>query len=75
MLNDPRTGNPSIPFTLYAIDCENKYEKMMKTLREQASWSPVDRLDVIQAAETADLNEPTSEEIEQILQEVNKFWL
>ena len=77
MLNDPVTGNPSIPFTLYAMECEGdtdtpqgRYNRMMKDLRERASWSPIDETDVIQAAYAADLDEPTPEEIEQILQEV-----
>ena len=77
MLNDPFTNNPSIPFTLYAMECESdldtkqgRYNKMIKDLRERALWSPIDETDVIQAAYAADLDEPTPEEIEQILREV-----
>ena len=26
-LNDPFTGNPSIPFTLYAMECEDEFDE------------------------------------------------
>lgn len=78
MLRDPVTGNPSIPFTLYAMECEgdldtkqSRYNQMIKDLRERASWSPIDETDVIQATYAAGLlDEPTPEEIEQIMSEV-----
>ena len=77
MLNDPVTGNPSIPFTLYALEQEGvintpqgRYNKMIKNLRELASMRQIDQFDVCREATAADLDEPTPEEIEQILQEV-----
>ena len=48
MLIDP-SGNPSIPFTLYALECEGeidtpvgKRNKVIKGLRQRACWQPLD---------------------------------
>lgn len=70
-------GGFPLPFILYCEEIDgnldtkqSRYNRMIKDLRERASWSPIDETDVIQAAYAADLDEPTPEEIEQILQEV-----
>ena len=77
MLNDPFTGEPSIPFTLYAMECEGdidslqgRYNRMIKELRERAQYEIIDESAIIQAAYAADLNEPTPEEIDDIIMEV-----
>ena len=48
MLIDPN-GNPSIPFTLFAMECEGeidtpvgKRNKVIKNLRQRAYWQPLD---------------------------------
>lgn len=77
LLHDPVSGNPSIPFTLYAMECEGdlpteqgKYNKMIKNLRELASTRQIDQFDVCREATAADLNEPTPEKIDDIIMEV-----
>lgn len=77
LLHDPVTGNPSMSFTLYALEQEGvmntpqgRYNKMIKNLRELASTRQIDQFDVCREAAAADLNEPTPEEIDDILMEV-----
>lgn len=48
MLIDP-SGNPSIPFTLFAMECEGevdtpvgKRNKVIKNLRQRACWQSLD---------------------------------
>ena len=48
MLIDP-SGNPSIPFTLYTMECEGeidsligKRNKVIKNLRQRACWQLLD---------------------------------
>ena len=57
MLPDPVTGNPSIPFTLYAMECEGdidtqegKKNKLRKRLRERAETGVIDVSDVLHEA-------------------------
>lgn len=78
MLNDPCTGDPSIPFTLYALECEGeidtatgKRNKLIKNLRERASWSTITEDDVRQEAAAAGIQFASNAEIRRILQEVN----
>ena len=78
MLNDPCTGDPSIPFTLYALECEGevdtatgKRNRMIKKLRERASWTIIDESDVRQEAAAAGISFLSNSEIRRIVQEVN----
>ena len=79
-LKDPVTGKPSIPFTLFAMECEGdidtptgKRNKMLKNLRQLAIWSPIDRSDIDEEAAAAGLEILTDQEINNILNEVNGY--
>lgn len=79
-LNDPFTGEPSIPFTLYAMECEGdldtetgKRNRIIKNLRQRAQWSPIDETDVVSEAAAAGLPIPTDQEVEEIIKEVNCY--
>lgn len=76
MLIDP-SGNPSIPFTLYAMECEgeldtdlSKRNRVVKNLRDLARYTIVDE----QTAEVEFYKivgyTPTEQEIQEILWEV-----
>ena len=76
MLIDPN-GNPSIPFTLYAMECEaeldtdrSKRNRVVKNLRDLARYTIVDE----QTAEVEFYKivgyTPTEQEIQEILWEV-----
>lgn len=76
MLIDP-SGNPSIPFTLYAMECEgeldtdlSKRNRVVKNLRDLARYTIVDE----QIAEAEFYKvvgyTPTEQEIQNILWEV-----
>lgn len=76
MLIDP-SGNPSIPFTLYAMECEaeldtdrSKRNRVMMNLRDLARYTIVDE----QVVETEFYKivgyAPTEQEIQNILWEV-----
>lgn len=75
MLIDP-SGNPSIPFTLYAMECEGeidsvagKRNKIIKNLRQRPHWE-VDEFAVRQEFLEVGLYNPTDEEVGEILREV-----
>ena len=75
MLIDP-SGNPSIPFTLYAMECEGeidsvagKRNKIIKNLRQRPQWE-VDEFAVHQEFLKVGLYNPTDEEVGEILREV-----
>lgn len=75
MLIDP-SGNPSIPFTLYAMECEGeidsvagKRNKIIKNLRQRPYWE-VDEFAVRQEFLEVGLYNPTDEEVGEILREV-----
>ena len=79
-LKDPVTGNPSIPFTLFAAECEGdlptyqgRRNKMLKNLRQRAIWSPIDEDDVAEEAAAAGLEILTDQEVNNILNEVNSY--
>lgn len=79
-LTDPSTGNPSIPFMLYAMECEGDVDtmvgrrnRMIKNLRQRNSWYPIDETDVVSEAAAAGLPIPTDQEIEDIIKEVNCY--
>ena len=79
MLIDP-SGNPSIAFTLYAMEQEGdlptyqgRRNKMLKNLRQRANWSPIDESDVAEEAAAAGLEILTDQEINDILNEVNGY--
>lgn len=79
MLTDP-SGNPSLAFTLFAAECEGdvptevgKRNKLIKTLRQRAQWTPVTERVVCQEAVTAGLGILSDEEINDILNEVNMY--
>lgn len=78
MLIDP-SGNPSIPFTLFAMECEGeidsvtgKHNKIIKNLRQRPYWE-VDEFAVRQEFLEVGLYNPTDEEVGEILREVNKY--
>lgn len=75
-LKDPLTGNPSIPFTLYALETEGevdtytgKRNKIIKNLR-QRPWEAQDETAVHEEALAAGLYNLTDQEVEEILNEV-----
>ena len=77
MLIDP-SGNPSIPFTLYAMECEGdidtatgKRNCIIKNLRAMPEYMR-DDFAVQQEFLKVGLYNPTDEEIKDILEEVNK---
>lgn len=79
MLIDP-SGNPSIAFTLYAMECEGdidtptgKRNKLIKDLRQRNLWSPVTESEVCREAISAGLGILTDQEINDILNEVNGY--
>ena len=79
MLIDP-SGNPSLAFTLYAMECEGdvdtytgKRNKLIKDLRQRAQWAPVTERDVCQEAVAAGLGILTDQEINDILNEVSVY--
>lgn len=76
-LKDPFTGNPSIPFTLYAMECEGeidtytgKHNKIVKNLRQRAQYELITKDDVFYEANAAGLGDLTYQEVEEILNEV-----
>ena len=75
MLIDP-SGNPSLAFTLFAAEQEGeldtyqgKRNKLIKNLRQRATWAPVSESDVCGEAIAAGLGILTDEEINNILNE------
>lgn len=79
MLIDP-SGNPSIAFTLFAAECEGdiptyqgKRNKLIKELRQRAQWAPMSESDVCREAVNLGLGILTDQEIEDILNEVNRY--
>ena len=79
-LKDPVTGKPSIPFALFAAECEGdlptyqgRRNKMLKNLRQRAIWSPIDENDVAEEAAAAGLEILTDQEVNDILNEVNGY--
>ena len=79
MLIDP-SGNPSIAFTLFAAECEGdiptyqgKRNKLIKDLRQRATWAPITESDVCGEAIAAGLGILTDEEINNILNEVSIY--
>ena len=79
MLIDP-SGNPSIAFTLYAMECEGEIDtqagrrnKMLKNLRQRAIWSPIDESDIAEEAAAAGFEILEDEVIEDILNEVTGY--
>ena len=79
MLNDP-SGNPSLAFTLFAAECEGdiptpqgKRNKLIKDLRQLASWSTLDEATVCREAVAAGLGILTDQEINDILNEVSVY--
>ena len=76
MLIDP-SGNSSIAFTLYAMECEGetdtyqgKKNRIIKNLR-QRPWEEQDETAVHEEALAAGLYNLTDQEVEEILREVN----
>ena len=76
-LTDPVTGKSSIPFTLYAMECEGetdtiqgKKNRIIKNLR-QRPWEEQDETAVHEEALAAGLYNLTDQEVEEILREVN----
>lgn len=79
MLRDPFTGNPSILFTLYAMEQEGeidsvvgKHNKIIKNLQQRPQWE-VDEFAVRQEFLEVGLYNPTDEEVGEILREVNGY--
>ena len=79
MLIDP-SGNSSIAFTLYAMECEGetdtiqgKKNRIIKNLRQRAIWAPITESDVCREAVAAGLGILTDEEINDILNEVSVY--
>ena len=79
MLIDP-SGNSSIPFTLFAMECEGdidtqvgKRNKLIKDLRQRAQWTPVTESEVAEEAVAAGLGILTDQEINDILNEVSVY--
>lgn len=77
MLKDPFTGEPSMSFTLYAMEQEGdvdtdlgKRKRVMKNLKELAKWTVVDENTVRDEFFDVMLYLPTEEEIVNILREV-----
>ena len=78
MLIDP-SGNSSIAFTLYAMECEGdtdtiqgKKNRIIKNLR-QRPWEEQDETAVHEEAVAAGLYNLTDQEVEEILREVNMY--
>lgn len=78
MLIDP-SGNPSIPFTLYAMEQEGeldtptgKRNKIIKNLRQRPYWE-VDEFAVRQEFLKVGLYNPTDGEVGEILREVSGY--
>ena len=78
MLIDPN-GNPSIPFTLFAMEQEGeidsvagKRNKIIKNLKQRPQWE-VDEFAVRQEFLEVGLYNPTDKEVEEILREVNGY--
>jgi hypothetical protein len=78
MLIDP-SGNPSIAFTLYAMECEGeidsvagKRNKVIKNLKQRPYWE-VDEFAVRQEFLEVGLYNPTDEEVGEILREVRGY--
>ena len=78
MLIDP-SGNPSLAFTLFAAECEGeldtyqgKINKIIKDLRQRPYWE-IDEFAVRQEFLMVGLYNPTDEEVEEILREVNGY--
>ena len=76
MLIDPN-GNPSLAFTLFAAEQEGeldtyqgKRNKLIKNLRQRATWAPITESDVCREAVAAGLEILTDQEINDILNEV-----
>lgn len=75
-LKDPFTGNPSIPFTLYAMECEGELDtevgrrnRLLKNLRALAVYSPLDLALVRQEADKCGLGNLTESELVDIMWE------
>ena len=70
--------NPA--FMLYAMECEGdidtpigKKNKLIKDLRQRATWAPISESDVCREAVNLGLGNLTDQEIEDILNEVNRY--
>ena len=70
--------NPA--FMLYAMECEGdvdtytgKRNKLIKNLRQRATWAPITESDVCREAVNLGLGNLTDQEIEDILNEVNRY--
>ena len=79
MLIDPN-GNLSLAFTLFAAEQEGeldtyqgKRNKLIKSLRQRATWAPITESDVCGEAIAAGLGILTDEEINNILNEVSIY--
>ena len=79
MLIDPN-GNPSLAFTLFAAEQEgeldtyqSKRNKLIKNLRQRATWAPITESDVCGEAIAAGLGILTDQEINDILNEVSVY--
>ena len=79
MLIDP-SGNPSLAFTLFAAEQEGeldtyqgKRNKLIKSLRQRATWAPITESDVCREAVAAGLGILTDQEINDILNEVSVY--
>ena len=73
MLIDPN-NNPSLAFTLFAAEQEGeldtyqgKRNKLIKNLRQRATWAPITESDVCREAVAAGLGILTDQEINDIL--------
>ena len=78
MLIDP-SGNPSLAFTLFAAEQEGeldtdqgKKNRIIKNLRQRATWAPITESDVCREAVAAGLGILTDQEINDILNEVGR---
>lgn len=67
-------------FMLYAMECEGdvdtytgKRNKLIKDLRQRATWAPITESDVCREAVAAGLGILTDEEINDILNEVSVY--
>ena len=79
MLIDP-SGKHSLAFTLFAAEQEGeldtyqgKRNKIVKNLRQRATWAPITESDVCGEAIAAGLGILTDEEINNILNEVSIY--
>ena len=75
-LKDPFTGEPSISFTLFAMECEGdtdtyagKRNRIIKNLRERPYWER-DEVAVREEFLKVNIYNPTDEEVGNILREV-----